>query len=179
MAFPSRRPASPPPSPAAQALRDVVARKRLGIGLGPAFEGSRNADEWFNLGLDLEPDDPEGAYEAYVRALAINPEHVEAMINVGRLCSEAGDDNRAAAYFRQATRVNPGHPVAHFNLAVTLHDHGDLDGALHAYQAALIHDPQFADAHFNLATLLEQLGEPTAAAEHMAAYRAVLHDHRR
>ncbi len=180
LTFPAPRPDRPaPPSPEAQALRDVLQRKRLGVGLGPGGAEQRSADEWFNLGLDLEPDDPDAAYEAYVRALAANPEHVEAMINVGRLCSEAGDDSRAAAYFRQASRVNPGHPVAHFNLAVTLHDHGDLDGALHAYQAALIHDPQFADAHYNLATLLEQLGEPTAAAEHMAAYRAVLRGPRR
>ena len=168
---------APPTSTTQRTLAEVVRTKKIGAGLTNALGTAQNADEWFNLGLDLEEDDPDSAYEAYLRALACNPEHVEAMINIGRLCSEAGDDNRAAAYFRQATRVDPAHPVAHFNLAVTLHDRGDLDTARAAYQAALIHDPEFADAHFNLATLLEETGDHDGAVEHMQAYRHVLEGH--
>ena len=135
-----------------------------------------SADHWFDAALELEEEEPQKAYELYLRALAADPEHVESTINVGRLCSANGELRRAAAYFRQAVRVDPAHPVAHFNLAVTLHDLGDLPGATAAYRAALAHDPQFADAHYNLATLLEQQGERDQAMQHFTAYRKVVRD---
>jgi hypothetical protein len=167
-------PPAPPPSTTELSLIGVVRGQPIGAGLSSSLGPSQNAEDWFHLGLELEETDPDGAYEAYLRALACRPEHMEAMINIGRLCSEVGDDERAAAYFRQAIRVDPAHPVAHFNLAVTLHDRGDLDGAGACYRAALIHDPEFADAHFNLATLLEESGDHDGAQEHMAAYRHVV-----
>lgn len=152
----------------------AVQLHKLQLSAMAAVGDGRSADAWFDIGLRLEGGDPEGSYEAYLRALACDPEHVESMINVGRLCSEAGDDRRAAAYFRQATRVDPRHPVAHFNLAVTLHDNGALDGAKQAYSNALLHDPDFADAHYNLAALLEEIGDNAGAAKHYAAYENVI-----
>lgn len=128
------------------------------------------ADEWFDIAMGLEESEPHRAYEGYLRALACNPEHVEASINIGRLCSAAGDHARATAYFRMASRIDPAHPVAHFNMAVTLHDVGRLDDALAAYRTALIHDPHFADAHYNIAALLVELGRRDEADEHLRAY---------
>ncbi|OGQ91094.1 MAG: hypothetical protein A2289_05375 [Deltaproteobacteria bacterium RIFOXYA12_FULL_58_15] len=159
-------------------LSEIIHSKKLSQGVPGAPNGTvkggtlaiNSADRWFNFGLDQEDSDPDGAYESYLRALAHNPEHVEAMINIGRLCSEGGDDTRAAAYFRQVIRVTPSHPVAHFNLAVTMHDQNNLDAALVSYKNALIQDPDFADAHFNLANLLEEIGDHEGATEHMKAY---------
>ncbi len=128
------------------------------------------ADYWFDLAMSKEDDEPQLAYEHYLRALACNPEHLEATINIGRMCSAAGDLSRAAAYFRQAVRLDPSHPVAQFNLAVTLHDLDELDDATRAYRAALKADPNFADAHFNLAALLEQQGDRQGAVQHLKAY---------
>lgn len=130
------------------------------------------AAHWFESAIALEEEAPQRAYEAYLHALEVNPEHAEAMINVGRLCAAAREVDRAAAYFRQALRIDPANPVAHFNLGVTFHDQGDLPQARAAYEAALAADPNFVDAHFNLAALLEQLGERDAALDHLRAYRA-------
>ena len=132
-----------------------------------------SADELFDAAFELEEKAPEQAHSLYLRVLASDPEHVEATINVGRLCFAAGDLKRAAAFFRQAIRVDASHPVAQFNLAVVLHDLGDLDDAMQAYRAALTHDPDFADAHYNLATLFEQRGCSEAALRHFNAYRMV------
>ena len=137
----------------------------------------RSADPWFEVGVALEATEPQKAYEAYLRALACNPEHVEAHINVGTLCSGAGELERAAAYFRQAIRVNPQQPVAHYNLAVTYHDMHNVAAAIASYRDALKSDPDFADAHFNLATLLEQEGDREAAMRHLNAYRRVCDQH--
>lgn len=137
----------------------------------------RSADPWFEVGVALESTEPQKAYEAYLRALACNPEHVEAHINVGTLCSGAGELERAAAYFRQAIRVNPQQPVAHYNLAVTYHDMHNVAAAIASYRDALKSDPDFADAHFNLATLLEQEGDREGAMRHLASYRRVCAQH--
>lgn len=130
-----------------------------------------DAEQWFQVARRLEDTDPEGAYQAYLRALAWDPEHLDATINIGRMCAAAGQLERAAAYFRQAVRLAPDNAIAHFNLGVTLHDLGDLAGARTAYQAALEIDPEFADAHFNLASLLDQDGDHTSAREHLLAYQ--------
>lgn len=130
-----------------------------------------SADCWFDMALSQEETEPNTAYDLYLRALACEPEHVEAMLNIGRLCSLAGDRRRAIGYFKVATAVDPQHPVAHFNMAVTLHDAGELAQAERAYRAALRHDPYFADAHYNLATLLEHQGARDEASQHFVAYR--------
>lgn len=139
--------------------------------LGAIAWNQRSADTWFDMALAQEETEPVVAYELYLRALACDPEHVEAMLNIGRLCSLFGDRKRAIAYFKVATAVDAQHPVAHFNMAVTLHDAGELDQAEAAYRAALHHDPYFADAHYNLATLLEQQGARDEASQHFVAYR--------
>ncbi len=155
---------------AAPAPRAEVPTSRPAAALKARATTEESADSWFDAGLAWEDSEPYRAYEAYLKALEIDPEHVEANINIGRLCSTAGELARAAAYFRQALRLDPSHPVANFNLAVTLHDLGDLDGARDAYRAALEADPYFADAHYNLATLLQQQGDEEGAARHMEAY---------
>ena len=180
LALPQQAPPEPKPEtppPVRRTLAEILHAKKLRDSLMGPEAAHKGADDWFNLGIDLDEHDPDGAYESYLRALAHNPEHVEAMINIGRLCSESGDDNRAAAYFRQAIRVLPTQPVAHFNLAVTMHDLGDLEAAREEYSAALHNDPDFADAHFNLATLLEEIGDSSTAKQHMDAYQSVLQNH--
>ncbi len=138
------------------------------------------AQEWFEAGVSLEAGigdsneedggQPQRAYQAYLQTLACDPEHVEAMINIGRLCSAVGDGLKAAAYFRLAVRIDPDLAVAHFNLGVTLHDLGDEHGAIQAYAEAIHCDAEFTDAHYNLATLLEQLGDTAGARRHMELY---------
>ncbi len=135
-----------------------------------------SAQGWFDIGVSLEEHDVERAYQAYLRALACDPEHTESMINLGRLSSAAGEATRAVSYFRLATLVDPEQAVGHFNLGVTLHDMGDLHAAALAYEQALTCDAQLADAHYNLATLLEERGDGEVALYHMAAYRRLVED---
>ena len=130
-----------------------------------------SAQGWFELAVSLEEDEPHKAYEAYLRTLACNPEHTEAHINIGSLCSAAGELRRAAAYFRLAIRIDPTHPVGHFNLGVTQHDLGEIDKAEVSYRGAIEHDDQFASAYYNLATLLEQKGKQGEADGYWKHYR--------
>jgi len=161
-------PADAGDAPAREAVPVEVARPGP-LGVAP----ESGPDHWFDVAMQLEDSAPHKAYGAYLKALEADPEHVEAHINIGRLCSAAGELERAAAYFRQAIRLDPTHPVAHFNLAVTLHDLGELETARDAYRSALAIDESFADAHYNLAAVLEQLGDADGAEEHRRIYQSV------
>jgi tetratricopeptide (TPR) repeat protein len=129
------------------------------------------AGEWYELGCDLEAPAPAEAREAYARALALDPDHPEAHVNLGRLLHEEGDAEGAESHYRAALRVQPEDATAAFNLGVALEDRGRAEEALAAYEQALAADPCSADAHYNAAGLCERLGRREDALRHLRSYR--------
>lgn len=162
-----------PPLPRPRTAQVVPALGEEGL-FGPAYAFER-ADHYFARGRRAERDDPRRACRHYLRAIACDPEHVEAMINLGHVCAAEGDRRRATSFFRLAARVDPGHAVAQYNLAVMLHDAGERNSAMRAYRQALVLDPEFADAHYNLGTLLAEQGRKAEAGAHFSAFHAASH----
>ncbi|MGH7483929.1 MAG: tetratricopeptide repeat protein [Longimicrobiales bacterium] len=146
--------------------------------VAPLVTGSgtatRGADDWYDAALEMEADDPDGAAEAYERALALDATHGEAHINLGRLLQVRGRPREAESHYRQALEALPGHATAAFNLGTVLEEQGRGQEAVRAYEAALAADPGLADAHFNLSRIFERLGERTAALRHLRSYRALI-----
>jgi len=130
--------------------------------------------DWFERGLALERGDAEGALKAYEQAVALDPTHLDARINLGRLLHESGQLAKAERTYREAIKVGGFDPVLLFNLGVLLHDMGRKAQALELYQKALKRDPDFADCHYNLALLCEELGRPKDAIRHMSQYRRLV-----
>ncbi len=130
-----------------------------------------SADEWFEWGCELEPASPGEAIAAYRRALALDPSHADAHVNLGRLLHEAGDAAAAEPHYAAALAARPEDATAAYNLGVALQDMGRLPEALLAYQGAVRIDPESADAHFNAAALAERLGRPAEALRHLRTYR--------
>ncbi len=137
----------------------------------PAVPAAAGAEDWYEHGTALEPQDRERAREAYEQAIAADPGHVEARINLGCLLHEMGRLDQAEKVYREALRAGGSDPVLQYNLGVLLDDMGRKREALEAYQAALRQDPRFADCHYNLALLCEGFGKPKDAIRHMAEYR--------
>ena len=133
-----------------------------------------SADAWYELACDLEITAVDDAVEAYERTLKLNPNHADALVNLGRLLHERGALAAAEAHYRRAMEIDPEHGVAAFNLGVVLEDLGRFRHAADAYELALDLDPDNADAHFNLAGLLERRGEKADAVRHLKAYRGLL-----
>jgi tetratricopeptide (TPR) repeat protein len=129
------------------------------------------AEDWYEWACELEPDSPADAREAYAHVLALDPEHADAHVNLGRLLHEAGDAAAAEPHYRQALAARPSDAIAAFNLGVALEDLGRLPEALLQYQAAVRLDPRNADGHFNAAALAERLGRPAEAVGHLKAFR--------
>lgn len=129
-----------------------------------------SADDWYQQGCELERSFPDQARRAYGRALAAQPGHEHAHINLGRLLHEAGQLGPAEGHYRLAILCGT-QSLPWFNLGVLLEDTGRLAEARHAYGRALAGAPELADAHYNLAGVLERLGDPMGALRHLSAYR--------
>ena len=132
---------------------------------------TESATDWFEYGVLLEQDDPNGARKAYQRALELDSDMTDAYINLGRLVHEGGDPAAAARFYGEALRRSPEDAVTHYNVGVASEDVGDLEVARTHYQRAIEINASFADAHFNLGRLLERLGSREEALRHLLAYR--------
>ena len=132
---------------------------------------TRTAEDWFNLGCELDTSSPDEARQAYEQALALDAGQVDAHVNLGRLFHRGGDTAGAETHYRAAIAIAPDDAVAHFNLAGLLEETGRADPAVDAYQRALAADPDFADAHYNLGLLLDSLGRRVAAMNHLRTAR--------
>jgi len=130
-----------------------------------------DAEGWYELACDLEMPAPEEARRAYRRALALDPRHADAHVNLGRMLHEAGELALAEGHYRSALGVEPDDATAAFNLGVVLEDRDRPEEALLAYERALLADPDHADAHFNAARLHERLGRRPEALRHLQSYR--------
>ncbi|HSP35561.1 MAG TPA: tetratricopeptide repeat protein [Thermoanaerobaculia bacterium] len=131
-----------------------------------------DVDELFQRACDLEPVDSQQARDAYERVLELDPDHVDAHVNLGRLLHEEKAPAAAEAHYRSALAVDADHETAAFNLGVALEDLGRLREAIAAYERALELDPHNADAHYNLAGIYERRGDKATALRHLKACRA-------
>ena len=132
-----------------------------------------SADDWYDLAIDLEAVSVEKARSAYRRAIALDPGHAEAHLNLGRLLHEKGDVAAAESHYRQACAARPDSALAAFNLGVALEDMGRGSEALNVYRRAVKLDPEHAEAHFNLGRLCEAAGDRTGALQHLAQYKRI------
>ncbi|MFO0596962.1 MAG: tetratricopeptide repeat protein [Myxococcaceae bacterium] len=131
----------------------------------------RDAHELFSSAVALEEADPLAAIDAYVEAVAADPRHADAHINLGRLLHQHGRLREAEAHYVAALVSRPSDTTACFNLAVVLEDLGKLDEAIARYRETIDLDPSLVDAYFNLSRLYEKKGEKVAAIRHLKDYR--------
>jgi tetratricopeptide (TPR) repeat protein len=136
-----------------------------------ARPATRTAEEWFDLGCELEAASPDEARHAYEQAIALEPALADAHVNLGRLFHRDGRPDRAETHYRAALAHAPRDPIGHFNLAGLLEETGRTQEAVASYQQALVADPDFADAHYNLGLLLDSLGRRAPAMTHLRAAR--------
>ena len=142
--------------------------------LGPRAEETPTADrveEWFELALASEDEDPEQAEKLYRRVLALDRDHPDAHLNLGRLLHERGDLYHAERHYRRAIAVRDRDATAWFNLGVVLEDRGHPSAAVEAYLCATTIDDDHADAFFNLGSLYESQGESAEAVRCLKRYR--------
>jgi tetratricopeptide (TPR) repeat protein len=134
----------------------------------PEMSGASLAQDHFQRGHLLEDSDVAAARAAYLAALSVHEDHLEARINLGRLLHLDGQLEAAEQLYRQAKTSSA---LLSFNLAILLEDLEREEEAVAAYREALAQDPLLHDAHFNLSRLHEKANRPREALRHLLAYR--------
>lgn len=153
-----------------QKVAPLARRAAAEVGEAAAGAGGVGADDWYELGLDLEAYAPTEARTAYERALELDPGHADANVNLGRLLHDAGDAAAAERHYRRALETGE-HATAAYNLGIVLEDLGRREEAAAAYERAVAFDSELADAHFNLARLHEAAGRTADAIRHLRTYK--------
>jgi tetratricopeptide (TPR) repeat protein len=127
---------------------------------------------WFARGIALEedPNTQSEAISAYHQALAIEPSHAAAHINLGTLYYNRQEFVLAEKHYRRAIEADPRYSLAYFDLGNVLDETGRVQEAILTYKTALQLAPTYADAHYNLALACEKVREPRKALKHWQAY---------
>ena len=138
-------------------------------------EESRNleeldSDEWRQLGVDLEDWDAGKAFEAYERALELDPGNADAHVNIGRLYQLKGNLKNAKRHYEMAVEAAPHHQLAHYNLGTLFDELSEGELAATFYRKA----PDVPDAHYNLARIFRQRGDELAYRRHRQLYQRLL-----
>ncbi len=128
-------------------------------------------DSWFGRGVEHEAVDAAEAAHCYRRVLALDRDHPDAHLNLGRLLHERGDLTVAERHYRRAIAIRDDDPTAWFNLGVVLQDRGRRRRAVEAYERTTALDADYADAHFNLGNLYRELGDAGSAMQAFKRYR--------
>jgi len=149
------------------AIEEHTQNAQLVLGLEAAV-GTLDADGGdaslsYERGCELEEHDAAAARRAYRRALELDPEHVDAHLNLGRLLHESGDLRGAERHYRRAHELAPDEFTAAFNLGVVLEDLGLAAGAIAVYEKAIAADPDEVDAYHNAIRLHEAAGDRVSA----------------
>jgi len=144
------------------------------VGTGRAF-----ADAHHLLGVSYSlAGQAEKALEQLDRALALNPNYIEALIHRALVLNELGREEEANAVLRRAKQIGserraglPGHMAAklanqHAALGQAYLEAGGLNEAIAQYEAALALGPAFHDLRYKLGRLLLEAGRALEAHEH-------------
>lgn len=137
-------------------------------------DGALSADEWTELGGDLEMTSTSRAVDAYRRALALVPDHAGATLALARLLHLVGDVDEALERLLRAVDLRPRDADALFSLGATYETLDCLREARAAYRRALLINADHADTHFNLATVQHRLGDSDSARHHRNRYRVLI-----
>ncbi|MYJ06277.1 MAG: tetratricopeptide repeat protein [Acidobacteria bacterium] len=134
------------------ALRQYAAAEPL---LREAMETLDTSETRYDLALVLDRSGRlDEAVAEYERALDRNPNHVDALINLGIALARQGELVRATRLFERAATVDPEHADAQANLGALYLAEGAREAARQAFEQALEIDP----GHAGAAEGLRQLG---------------------
>ena len=111
------------------------------------------------------------AEKLYRQVLQQQPEHPEALNNLGNVLQMQGRHDEAATQHQHALRIDPAHAAAWNSLGLARRCQGRVATAIECFEKALTIRPAFANAHNNLANARHDIGHYQEALRH---YRQAL-----
>jgi serine/threonine-protein kinase len=101
----------------------------------------------------------------YRAALAVRPDTVAVLVNLGNVLQAQKKLDEACACYRRAIALDPKASLPHNNLGNALKAGGQLDEAIACYRKATLLDPKDALPHYNLGLALKAKGKLDEAIE--------------
>lgn len=119
---------------------------------------------WNNAGvLNLRIGDTEAAKDNFLRALALNPKHPNAMVNMVGYYHRIGNASRAEEWQRRADRAIRRDPFQQFMLGQQSENKGNYAAAADHYRRAIRLDGKQSVFHFGLARVWLHVGDTRRA----------------
>ena len=107
-----------------------------------------------NIGVTyLVVDNEPAAIEEFKTARQLNPNNLEANLNLGYVALNSGDFALALECFTKALENQPGNLDAKLGMAVSLRGTQDYEGAARLYNEIIKADPKNQNAYFNMVRL--------------------------
>ena len=115
----------------------------------------------------LQRNDLAAMKQSLDKALALAPDSVEALVNMGNYFAAQKQSGEAQIWFAKAIQADPQNPFAHIGLALQSARLRQMDKSLeHALQAVTL-KPDLLEAHLLLAGLYDQAGKKDEAKKQM------------
>ncbi|MEE8245628.1 MAG: TIGR02466 family protein, partial [Alphaproteobacteria bacterium] len=121
--------------------------------------------------------DAERALKLLRKAVAAQPDHVDAHNNLGNVLKASARLDEAEAAYRRALEIMPDYVGGHFNLGIVLAALERPDEAATAYRQALELKPDFAEAALALGNAVQAMGRIPEAIETYARALEMAPDH--
>jgi len=125
------------------------------------------AKKLYNEGYNaMQRRDLNRAVELFESALKLNPDMLEAHVNLGVCYRTLGDRQKQIHHFEEAIRLKPDMPDVHYNLGLAYSDTGMYPQAIVEFRRSIELGSSSRNAHFKLGTTLYKTGNyKDAAAE--------------
>jgi protein O-GlcNAc transferase len=111
----------------------------------------------------------------YQESLFIDPNFVDALVNLGVLFREQNLFPDAIRCFERAISINPKEIYAHYNCGIVFQIQGDIRNAIKQFETTVEYDPYFDNAYMDLAILHCQLGNFRNAREILLTRLSLTH----
>jgi len=144
--------------------RDII--KSLYTEIIMSDEKDLTLKEAFDLAIhDHQNNNLQGAQSYYQKVLKIDPNHSQALNNIGVIFKELGENQKAKECYEKAITINPNYAAAHYNLGSIFKNLGENQKAKECYEKAIAINPNYSDAHYNLGNIFIKLKENQKAKE--------------
>jgi len=104
------------------------------------------------------------AKRIYLAILAVRPDHVEALNNLGVIAIQEGNSKGALFYFKKILEFQKSYPKAYNNIGLLMMGEGDKGLAEEYFRKAIVMEPDSIEPYLNLSALLRSDGRLDEAA---------------
>jgi len=129
---------------------------------------SPEAATLYNNGIEFQTNEQTTeAQHAYIQALNIRPDFVEAYNNLGVVFQQTGQFKDAEKCLMKAIELKSDYTDCYFNLANTFKMQHKLFNAEKYYKKVISLQPDYPGAHYNLGNILQEQGRPEEALQQL------------